>query len=165
MWIGLYNSGVGTFLNFVRNWKLCPDQYLLICSYEFDCPLYTMFTYDFAQNFVRTSPDVRICSYTPGTRNVSFGQHYSKQICPNFDGSDSKGLTRYWNILSKYSLGYKNLSNFTWYTKNSKTVTRLNMTKEDENSIQLIPTQILQGFSTLWLIGAVMHACIGINWG
>ena len=59
------NSGVGTFSNFVRNWKLCPDQCLLICSYEFDCPLYTMFTYDFAQNFVRTSPDVRICSYTP----------------------------------------------------------------------------------------------------
>ena len=27
--------------------------------------LKTMFTYHFAQNFVRTSPDVRICSTTP----------------------------------------------------------------------------------------------------
>ena len=48
--------------------------------------------------------------------------------------------------------------------KNSTTVTRLtNMTKEDENSIQLIPAHILQGFSILWLIGAVIHAYIGIN--
>ena len=42
---------------------------------------------------------------------------YLVQMCPNFTGSDSKSLTSYQKIFWICSLGYKNLLNFTWYTK------------------------------------------------
>ena len=93
-------------------------------------------------------------------------------MCLNFDSFDSKNLVSYQKILWICSLGYKNVLNFTWYTKNfhnhnhttnihSQTIQQLKyivwliislkFSSWVRNIHQLLPIASFWGWARLWV--------------